>query len=39
MPFASVGDDAAQRLKFFVLKTGLPVLPFTAKNRPFCWAM
>ena len=39
MPFAIVGEDAAQRLKFFVLKTCLPVLPFTAKKRPFCWAM
>jgi hypothetical protein len=35
----TVGDDAAQRPKFFVLKTGLPVLPFSAKNFPFCWAM
>ena len=39
MPFAIVGDDAAQRLKFLVLNTGLPVLPLTAKNSPFCWAM
>jgi hypothetical protein len=35
---AIVGDEAAQRLKSFVLNTRLPVLPRIAMNSPFCWA-
>jgi hypothetical protein len=35
-PFQTVGDAAAQRLKFFVQRS-LPVFASTTKKRPFCW--